>query len=54
MTKKLTIAIDAMGGDHSPEKVIQGVLILYYIYLEMKKKLIKSLQKTILIKIKLR
>ena len=27
MTKKLTIAIDAMGGDHSPEKVIQGVEI---------------------------
>ena len=27
MTKKLTIAIDAMGGDHSPKKVIHGVEI---------------------------
>ena len=62
MTKKLTIAIDAMGGDHSPKKVIHGVeiflkkilqiLISYYIYLEMKEKLIKSLQKIILIRIK--
>ena len=25
MTKKITIAIDAMGGDNSPEKTINGV-----------------------------
>ncbi len=27
MTKKITIAIDAMGGDHSPDKTIEGVSI---------------------------
>ena len=26
MTKKITIAIDAMGGDNSPDKTIEGVL----------------------------
>ena len=25
MTKKITIAIDAMGGENSPEKTIRGV-----------------------------
>ena len=25
MTKKITIAIDAMGGDNSPDKTIEGV-----------------------------
>ena len=25
MTKKITIAIDAMGGENSPKKTIQGV-----------------------------
>ena len=25
MSKKITIAIDAMGGDNSPDKTIQGV-----------------------------
>ena len=25
MEKKITIAIDAMGGDNSPDKIIQGV-----------------------------
>ena len=25
MTKQITIAIDAMGGDHSPDKTIEGV-----------------------------
>ena len=27
MTKKITIAIDAMGGDNSPDKTIEGVSI---------------------------
>ena len=27
MTKKITIAIDAMGGDNSPDKVIDGVYL---------------------------
>ena len=27
MTKKITIAIDAMGGDNSPDKTINGVLL---------------------------
>ena len=49
MTKKITIAIDAMGGDNSPDKTINGVKlflekiiqikIFYYIYTVMKKKL---------------
>ena len=25
MTKKITIAIDAMGGDNSPDKTIEGI-----------------------------
>ena len=25
MVKKITIAVDAMGGDNSPEKVIRGI-----------------------------
>ena len=25
MSKKITIAVDAMGGDNSPEKVINGI-----------------------------
>ena len=25
MTKQITIAIDAMGGDHAPDKTIEGV-----------------------------
>ena len=25
MLKKITIAVDAMGGDNSPEKVIKGI-----------------------------
>ncbi len=25
MVKKITIAVDAMGGDNSPEKVIKGI-----------------------------
>jgi fatty acid/phospholipid biosynthesis enzyme len=32
MDKKITIAIDAMGGDNSPDKTIEGV------YLFLKKK----------------
>ena len=27
MSKKISIAIDAMGGDNSPEKVIKGIEI---------------------------
>ena len=27
MTKKITIAIDAMGGENSPDKTIEGVKI---------------------------
>ena len=29
MTKKITIAIDAMGGDNSPDKVINGIINHY-------------------------
>ena len=25
MTKSITIAVDAMGGDNSPEKVLEGI-----------------------------
>ena len=27
MLKKITIAVDAMGGDNSPDKVIKGILL---------------------------
>ena len=27
MSKKITIAVDAMGGDNSPEKVVNGINI---------------------------
>ena len=27
MNKKITIAIDAMGGDNSPQKIIDGVVM---------------------------
>ena len=27
MTKKITIAIDAMGGENSPDKTIEGVAL---------------------------
>ena len=27
MLKKITIAVDAMGGDNSPEKVIKGICL---------------------------
>ena len=27
MLKKITIAVDAMGGDNSPEKVIHGICL---------------------------
>ena len=47
MSKKISIAIDAMGGDNSPDKTIEGVKIflshkkkimtLFLIFLAMKK-----------------
>ena len=49
MNKKITIAIDAMGGDNSPSKTIKGVKLfldknkledLILIYMEILKKLI--------------
>ena len=64
MTKKLTIAIDAMGGDHSPKKVIQGVEIFlkknstnsdFILHLfGDEEKINKELTKIILIRIKLK
>ena len=29
MTKPITIAVDAMGGDNSPNKIIEGISIHY-------------------------
>ena len=29
MTKKISIAIDAMGGDNSPDKIIEGIKFFY-------------------------
>ena len=37
MNKKITIAIDAMGGDNSPQKIIDGVVMF----------LVKNKKKTI-------
>ena len=37
MKKKITIAIDAMGGDNSPDKTIEGLKIIF------KKKLSKKM-----------
>ena len=52
MKKKITIAIDAMGGEKAPFKTIEGINLFYsknklknyffLIYLEIKKKLIKN------------
>ena len=36
MSKLITVAVDAMGGDHSPEKVIKG--INYFIYVNYRLK----------------
>ena len=45
MLAKIKIAVDAMGGENSPKKVIDGILenykkikILFIIFLEIKKK----------------
>ena len=29
MTKKFSIAVDAMGGDNAPEKVLEGINLLF-------------------------
>ena len=32
MTKKFSIAVDAMGGDNAPEKVLEGINLLFERY----------------------